>query len=108
MFYSARGLRKRGYTIAKNYVTPERRKYTRIDQHEFIGFHDCRHTAATIMLSHGIPPVIVAGMLGHSLSILMDTYTHFIPTMQGEAAQLMSDLFTPIPIDLRDLKREKS
>jgi integrase len=47
-----------------------------------IRFHDCRHTAATIMLSHGIPPVIVAGMLGHSISILLTTYAHFIPTMQ--------------------------
>jgi integrase len=70
-----------------------------------IRFHDCRHTAATIMLSHGIPPVIVAGMLGHSISILMNTYTHFIPTMQSEAAQLMSDLFTPIQIELKDLEK---
>ena len=35
-----------------------------------IRLHDCRHTAASIMLSHGIPPMIVAGMLGHSLAIL--------------------------------------
>jgi integrase len=63
-------------------------------------FHDCRHTAATIMLSHGIPPVIVAGMLGHSISILLNTYAHFIPTMQDQAAQLMDDILTPIPIEL--------
>ena len=65
-----------------------------------IRFHDCRHTAATLMLSHGIPPVIVAGMLGHSISILLTTYAHFIPTMQDEAAQLMNDILVPIPIDL--------
>jgi integrase len=65
-----------------------------------IRFHDCRHTAATIMLSHGIPPVIVAGMLGHSISILLNTYAHFIPTMQDQAAQLMDDILTPIPIEL--------
>jgi integrase len=47
-----------------------------------IRFHDCRRTAATILPSHGIPPVIVAGMLGHSISILLNTYAHFIPTMQ--------------------------
>ena len=28
------------------------------------------------MLSHGIPPIIVAGILGHSLAILMTTYAH--------------------------------
>jgi len=28
------------------------------------------------MLGHGISPIIVAGMLGHSLAILMTTYAH--------------------------------
>jgi integrase len=53
-----------------------------------IRFHDCRHTATTLMLSHGIPLVIVAGILGYSISILLTTYAHFIPTMQDQAAQL--------------------
>lgn len=57
-----------------------------------IRFHDLRHTAATILLSHGIPPVIVAGRLGHTLAILMDRYAHFIPSMQGEAARLMDEV----------------
>jgi integrase len=57
-----------------------------------IRFHDCRHTAASIMLSHGIPSVTVAGMLGHSLSILLTTYTHFIPGTQDEAARLMDEI----------------
>ncbi len=67
---------------------------------KFTDFHDCRHTGATLMLSHGIPPVIVAGMLGHSISILLNTYAHFIPTMQDQAAQLMDDILSPIPIAL--------
>jgi hypothetical protein len=52
------------------------------------------------MLSHGIPPVIVAEMLGHSISILLNTYAHFIPTMQDQAARLMDDILTPIPFEL--------
>jgi len=56
------------------------------------------------MLSHGIPPMIVAGMLGHSLAILMTTYAHYTPGKQDEAARLMSDILTPIPIDLKYLK----
>jgi integrase len=64
-----------------------------------IRFHDLRHTAATIMLGHGIPPMIVAGMLGHSIPVLLNTYTHFIPTMQDQAAQLVDDILTPIPVD---------
>jgi hypothetical protein len=42
-------------------------------------------------------------MLGHSVAILMDTYTHYIPNMQGEAAQLMDDILTPVPIELNHL-----
>jgi integrase len=68
-----------------------------------IRFHDCRHTATTLMLSHGIPPVIVAGMLGHSISILLTTYAHNIPNLQGEAAQLMDDILSPIPIQLQPM-----
>jgi len=66
----------------------------------YIRLHDCRHTAASIMLSHGIPPMIVAGMLGHSISTLLSTYAHFIPDMQDEAAQLMDNVTSPIAIDL--------
>ncbi len=56
------------------------------------------------MLSHGIPPVFVAGMLGHSISILLTTYAHFVPTMQDQAAQLMDDILTPVPINLEKIK----
>jgi type III secretory pathway component EscS len=52
------------------------------------------------MLLHGIPPVIVAGMLGHLISILITTYAHFIPTMQDQAAKLMDDILTSIPFEL--------
>jgi hypothetical protein len=69
-----------------------------------IRVHDRWHTAASIMLSHGIPPIIVAGMLGHSLTILMTTYAHYIPGTQDEAARLMNDILTPIPIDIKSLK----
>ena len=58
------------------------------------------------MLSHGIPPIVVAGMLGHSLTILMTTYAHYIPGTQDEAARLMDDILTPIPIDLMNLERK--
>ena len=66
-------------------------------------FNDYQLTAASIMLSHGSPPIIVAGMLGHSLAILMTTYAHYIPGTQDEAAQLMDDILTPIPIDLKPM-----
>ncbi len=54
----------------------------------------------------GIPPIIMAGMLGHSLAILMTTYAHYIPGTQDEADRVMDDILTPIPINLSDLRRE--
>jgi len=65
-----------------------------------IRFHDCRHTAASILLSRGIPPVIVAGMLGHSISTLLSTYAHFIPDMQDEASRIMDEVTSSIEVDL--------
>jgi hypothetical protein len=55
-----------------------------------------------------IPPILVAGMSGHSLAILMTTYAHYIPGTQDEAARLMDEILTPIPIDLNNLKRGNS
>jgi hypothetical protein len=79
-----------------------------------IRLHDCRHSAASIILSHGIPPIVVAGMLERSLAflgvpwrslaILMTTYTHFIPQTQDEVARLMDNIQTTIPIDRQSRK----
>jgi integrase len=58
-----------------------------------IRFHDLRHTAASLMLNHGIPVLIVSKRLGHSKpSITLDVYGHLIPSRQEEAAQLIDDL----------------
>lgn len=66
-----------------------------------IRFHDLRHTAASLMSNHGIPPIVVARRLGHSkVSITLDTYGHLMPEMQNEAAELMDDLVTPVQIEL--------
>ncbi len=54
-----------------------------------------------LILSHAFPPAIVARMLGYSISILLNSYAHFIPTMQDQAAQLMDDILTPIPIEFK-------
>jgi hypothetical protein len=63
-----------------------------------IRFHDIRHSAASIMLLHGEPPVRVAGILGQSIAVLMDTYAHYIEDSQEEVASLMDELTTPISI----------
>jgi len=60
-----------------------------------IRFHDLRHTAATLMLLGGVHPKIVAEMLGHSrVGILLDRYSHILPTMQADAAKAFDALLT--------------
>jgi site-specific recombinase XerD len=52
--------------------------------------HALRHTCATILLSRFVHPKIVQEMLGHaSISITVDTYSHVLPNMQGEAVSAM-------------------
>jgi integrase len=67
-----------------------------------IRFHDLRHTAATLMISNGIPVLIVSKILGHSKpSVTMNIYAHASFEMQSEATQLMENLVTPIPISIK-------
>jgi integrase len=66
-----------------------------------IRFHDLRHTAASLMLNHGVPSIIVSRRLGHSkVSTTLDIYGHLIPEMQNEAAELIDDLIFPIEVEL--------
>jgi integrase len=67
---------------------------------ENIRFHDLRHTAASLMLNNGIPVLVVSKILGHAkTSTTLDIYGHLIPIMQEEAARVMDELTTPIPVD---------
>jgi integrase len=53
--------------------------------HHIIRFHDLRHTAATLMLSGGIHPKVVAEMLGHAtVAVTLDIYSHVTPTCSGK------------------------
>jgi integrase len=45
-----------------------------------IRFHDLRHTAASMLLSHGVPVHIVADILGHtSATTTLEVYAHLMP-----------------------------
>jgi integrase len=57
--------------------------------------HDLRHTAATLMLSHGVPVKVVSEMLGHAdVSTTLSIYAHVLPDMQGPAADAMDDVLS--------------
>lgn len=58
-----------------------------------ITFHDLRHCHATLMLKAGVNPKIVSERLGHSsIKVTLDTYSHVLPGLQAEAAELFADL----------------
>lgn len=66
-----------------------------------IRFHDLRHTAASLMLNHGVAPIVVSRRLGHAKpSITLDIYGHLIPGIQVEAANLIDELIAPIELHL--------
>src|SRR5215210_5043953 len=55
-------------------------------------FHDLRHTCATLLLVEGVHPKIVQEMLGHSSIVLtLDTYSHFVPSLQEKAVFAMKE-----------------
>ncbi len=59
-----------------------------------IGFHDLRHTFASLMMPNVNNPQIVQEMLGHSrISTTLDVYSHLSPDMQEEAVGRLATLF---------------
>ncbi len=64
-----------------------------------IRFHDLRHTAASIMLNHNVPVIVVSRRLGHAKpSITLDIYGHLMPSAQDEVAELLDEMITPIEL----------
>jgi integrase len=58
-----------------------------------IKFHGLRHTCATLILAHGVPPKVVQERLGHSkVAMTMEVYAHVLPTMQADAAAMLGGL----------------
>lgn len=54
--------------------------------------HDARHTAATVMLTLGVPARVAMQVLGHSqISLTLGTYSHVVPERADEAAQRVGD-----------------
>jgi integrase len=58
-----------------------------------ITFHDLRHTCASLLFQRNVHPKFVQELLGHaSVAITLDTYSHMLPGMGGEAAEAMGEV----------------
>ena len=61
-----------------------------------IRFHDLRHTAASLMLNHNVPVIVVSRRLGHARpSITLDIYGHLASNAQNEVAKIMDEMIIP-------------
>jgi integrase len=55
-------------------------------------FHDLRHSAATLLLSMGVPMKVVQELLGHSsMKITADIYSHVLPSIHKDAMDKMGN-----------------
>ena len=60
-----------------------------------VGFHDLRHTFATLALQNGVDIKTVSGMLGHfSAGFTLDTYAHVTTASQRQAAKTMGSILS--------------
>jgi integrase len=63
-----------------------------------IRLHDLRHTYATLALRLGTHPVLLSERLGHSsIAVIIDRYSHVIPSIDRQAADIVAQLILPRP-----------
>jgi integrase len=63
-----------------------------------VRLHDLRHTAASLLLSQGVPARVVMEVLGHSqISVTLNTYSHVAPELAIEAAGRMEGTLWSAP-----------
>ena len=55
-----------------------------------IGFHECRHTFASLMIAAGVNAKALSTYMGHaSITITLDRYGHLMPGNEAESANLL-------------------
>jgi hypothetical protein len=64
---------------------PARKRY------EGPSWHDNRHHHASMLLSHGVSPALVAERLGHDIKTLLRTYAHVIRTDDDRVRSIVDD-----------------
>lgn len=98
------GSSPRDYVFTSTYGTPIDPSNLTGLWHEFceqvglprIRLHALRHTAATLLLSQGVPLAVISKTLGHAgLAITADIYADVVPELQRDAADAMQRALGP-------------
>jgi integrase len=58
---------------------------------EGFGWHDLRHHHASLLLSRGISPALVAERLGHDIKTLLRTYAHVIRSDEDKVRAVVDE-----------------
>ncbi len=59
--------------------------------------HDLRHSAASHLLSSGVPVHVVSARLGHSSPVVtLTTYGHILPRSDEQAAEVMAAVLASV------------
>jgi integrase len=83
-------MREDGLPIQPRSLTHAFQNFLGKQKFKRVRLHDLRHTHATLLLKSGVHPKIAQERLGHSsIVITLDLYSHVLPGMQREAAQLL-------------------
>ena len=60
---------------------------------EAVRLYDCRHTAASLLYTQGVPELQISAILGHTdPAFTRRTYTHLFPEMRRAAADSIETL----------------
>ena len=81
---------RRGAPLDPSNLTGEWHAFTEAAGLGRVRFHALRHTAATVLLTAGVPLAVISKTLGHSgLAITADIYATVVPQLQRDAADAM-------------------
>lgn len=90
-----------GYVIRKKDGTPfhpdsltqKWRRFLNRQDIKGVRLHDSRHSNATALIQAGVSPKVVQHRLGHAdISTTLNIYTHVLPEMDAEAADVLDSL----------------
>ena len=66
-----------------------------------VRLHDLRHFHASFLLRSNTHPKVVQERLGHSsISVTFDTYSHSVPSLQREAADIFANQMQQIDVSV--------
>lgn len=78
----------RGEPLTLNFVLLDLKRILAMANLPVVRFHELRHSAASLLLLHGVPARQVMEILGHSsITLTQNTYQHVEPALREQAVK---------------------